>query len=273
MSRTSSEIFDVSNKVICLTGASGLIGNTIAKTISANGAKLILGDLNAKKLRENFSDFSPENTLLVPLDITDQSSISALIDEARAKYGRIDVLINNAAIDAKFEKDSNTDLAAIDFAEFPLEKLQQSIDVNITGTIKMTQAVVKLMIAQKSGNIINLASTYSLVAPNPALYFKEGETFKNKPMDYIVTKSFIPNFTRYLAAHYAKDGIRCNALAPHAIDNQHDETFKSAFKKLSPLGRMSNRSELEGAFLFLISEATSYMTGQTLVVDGGWTIQ
>ncbi len=90
-------------------------------------------------------------------------------------------------------------------------------------------------------------------------------------MDYLVTKSFIPNFTKYLATQYAKDGIRCNALAPHAIDNNHDEQFKNAFKKLSPLGRMSDRSEFEGAFIYLISNASSYMTGHTMVVDGGWT--
>ena len=271
MSRTSAEIFDVSDKVICLTGAAGLIGTTIAKALNANGAKLVLGDLNVEKLKSQFGSFDSENTLLAPLDITDEKSISALVEKAKVKFGRIDVLINNAAIDAKFEKDSNTDLASVDFADFPIDKLQRSIDVNITGTIKMTQAVVKLMITQKSGNIVNLASTYSLVASNPGLYFDEGEPFKNKPMDYIVTKSFIPNFTKYLATHYAKDGIRCNAIAPHAIDNNHPESFKTKLKQFSPIGRMSDRNEFEGAFLYLISNASSYMTGHTMVVDGGWT--
>ncbi len=271
MSRTSSEIFDINNKVICLTGAAGLIGTTIANTLYANGAKLVLGDVNLEKLKKQFSGFDINQMLLMPLDITNQSSIAELVNAAKQKFGRIDVLINNAAIDAKFEKDSNTELASVDFADFPLDKLQHSIDVNITGTIKMTQAVVKLMIAQKSGNIVNLASTYSLVAANPGLYFNEGESFKNKPMDYLVTKSFIPNFTRYLATHYAKDGIRCNAIAPHAIDNNHPESFKNKLKQFSPLGRMSDRSEFEGAFIYLISDASSYMTGHTMVVDGGWT--
>jgi NAD(P)-dependent dehydrogenase (short-subunit alcohol dehydrogenase family) len=271
MTRTTAEIFDVKDKVVCLTGAAGLIGNTIAKVLHVNGAKLILCDLEMSKLELLYADWTVDNVLLSAFSITEVEGVKTLVNDAKAKFGRIDVLVNNAAIDAKFEKDSNTDLASVDFADFPIDKLQQSIDVNITGTIKMTQAVVKLMIKQQSGNVVNLASTYSLVASNPSLYFNEGDPFKNKPMDYLVTKSFIPNFTRYLATHYAKDGIRCNAIAPHAIDNNHDDTFKSAFKRHSPVGRMSDRSEFEGAFLYLISNASSYMTGHTMVVDGGWT--
>ena len=271
MSRTSAEIFDINNKVVCITGAAGLIGTTIAKALKSNGAQLILCDLDLKSLEQKFGDWPSDQVLLSAFDITKADEIAAMVASAKAKFGRIDVLINNAAIDAKFEKDSNTDLASVDFADFPLDKLQQSVDVNILGTIKVTQAVVKVMKEQQSGNIINLASTYSLVAANPSLYFNEGEAFKNKPMDYLVTKSFIPNFTRYLATHYAQQGIRCNAIAPHAIDNNHDESFKNKLKQFSPLGRMSDRTEFEGAFIYLASDASSYMTGHTMVVDGGWT--
>jgi NAD(P)-dependent dehydrogenase (short-subunit alcohol dehydrogenase family) len=271
MTRLTSDIFDIRNTVVCVTGAAGLIGETIANVLYVNGARLVLCDLDKQKLEKYYGEWDAKRVLLSAFDITDVQGAIHMVKSAKARFGRIDVLVNNAAIDAKFEKDSNTDLAAVDFADFPLEKLQQSVDVNVVGTIKVTQAVVKLMIEQQAGNIINLASTYSLIAPNPKLYFSPDEEFRNKPMDYLVTKSFIPNFTKYLATHYAKNGIRCNALAPHAIDNNHDESFKQAFSQLSPLGRMSDRSELEGAFIYLISSASSYMTGHTLVVDGGWT--
>ena len=127
------------------------------------------------------------------------------------------------------------------------------------------------MLKQKKGNIINVASTYSLVAPNQSLY-DFGEGISNfKPVDYIASKSFIPNFTRYLATFYSKEGIRCNAIVPHGIYNNHSNEFLKNWSKLSPIGRMCNREELNGPFTFLASEASSYMTGSILNVDGGWT--
>ncbi len=127
------------------------------------------------------------------------------------------------------------------------------------------------MLQQKAGNIINVASTYSLVAPNQSLYdFGDGD-FSYKPVDYVLSKSFIPNFTRYLATLYAKENIRCNAIVPHGIEQGHDQKFIHNFSKLSPLGRMCDKDELTGPFTFLASDASSYMTGSLLVVDGGWT--
>ena len=127
------------------------------------------------------------------------------------------------------------------------------------------------MIQEGRGNIINVASTYSLVSPNQKLYdFGDGEIMF-KPIDYVATKSFLPNFTRYLATFYAKQGIRCNAIAPHGVFNDHPREFIKNWKELSPIGRMCNPKELHGPFTFLASDASSYMTGSTLVVDGGWT--
>ena len=127
------------------------------------------------------------------------------------------------------------------------------------------------MLKQGYGNIINVASTYSLVSPNQKLYDFGDGTIQYKPVDYIVTKSFIPNFTKYLATFYASDNIRCNAIAPHGIFNDHDEKFLQNFAALSPIGRMADKKEMTGPFTFLASDASSYMTGTTLVVDGGWT--
>jgi len=267
--------FDIEQKVILVTGAFGLIGKEISRAFIAQGAQVILADLNVARMTsleaELKQEFPDGKFLLTSLDITNEESISACMKHSLEKFGRIDVLINNAAIDAKFDKENSNQVNPSRFENYPIELLRKSVEVNLTGTVLITQHVCRQMLIQGSGNIINVASTYSLVAPNQSLY-DYGEGTRNfKPIDYIATKSFIPNFTRYIATFYSKDNIRCNAIVPHGIYNDHDEKFLVNFSKMSPLGRMCERSELNGPFTFLASEASSYMTGSVLVVDGGWT--
>ena len=181
------------------------------------------------------------------------------------------MLVNNAALDAKFDQESTGKVNSSRFENYPVALLRKSIEVNITGTLQMTQAVCRQMLEQKHGNIINVASTYSLVAPNQSLYDFGTGIQQFKPVDYIVTKSCIPNFTKYLATFYAGENIRCNAIVPHGIENNHSDAFKENFARLSPMGRMCEREELVGPFSFLASDASSYMTGAVLTVDGGWT--
>ena len=266
----------VEDKVIIITGATGLIGKEIGFMLLKNDAKVIFADINQDtllKTEDEIKQFaSSSQYLCVVLDITNEQSIKNCVDQTVHKFKCIDTLINNAAIDAKFDKLGTSNINNSRFENYPLELLKKSIDVNITGTIMMTQQVCKQMLVQKSGSIINLASTYSLVAPNQSLYdFGNGDEIKYKPVDYIATKSFVPNYTRYLATFYAKENIRCNAIVPHGIINDHDEAFQSNFAKYSPLGRMCNRSELNGVFILMCSDASSYMTGSIVVVDGGWT--
>lgn len=265
-------IFSIEGKVILLTGASGLIGKFLKELFINHGAHVIAADLNVQNSSLNKSERGGR-CLEIFLDLTKEESIVTCLSEAIQEFGRIDVLINNAAIDAKFEGAVASDLSSIDFSEFPYELLKKSIEVNVAGTIRMTQLVTQVMLKQTptSGHIINLASTYSLVGTNPRLYDRGDGVFRNKPMDYVATKSFIPNFTKHLAAHYGKRGIRVNAIAPHGIYNNHKPPFTTSFEELSPLGRMCDIQEIAGPFLFLVSNASSYMTGHTLVVDGGWT--
>lgn len=272
----NQQTISVNDKVVFITGATGLIGKEISFMLLQNRAKVVFADINKTALtntQQEVEQFTSANQFLfIELDITNENSIQQSIDKAISKFGKIDVLINNAAIDAKFDKSGMDQVNNSRFENYPLELLKKSIDVNMVGTIAMTQHMCRQMLKQGNGSIINLASTYSLVAPNQSLYdFGDGNEINFKPIDYVATKSFIPNYTRYLATFYAKEGIRCNAVVPHGIFNDHDTKFQNNFAKLSPLGRMCDRSELNGIFLLLCSDASSYMTGSVVTVDGGWT--
>lgn len=260
-------------KSILFTGAFGLIGKEICTHYMNEGARVAWADIIIDEkmvswLRENFAE---TDFIVVEMDITNEQQVAEGVEKIIAHFGTIDVLVNNAAIDAKFDKSGISKVNQTRFENYPIDLLRKSVEVNLTGTIIMTQAACRQMLKQGYGNIINVASTYSVVAPNQALYDFGQETQNYKPIDYIASKSFIPNFTRYIATFYAKDNIRCNAIVPHGILNNHDEAFLNNFAKLSPLQRMANREEMRGPFTLLASDESSYMTGSVLMVDGGWT--
>jgi NAD(P)-dependent dehydrogenase (short-subunit alcohol dehydrogenase family) len=263
------------NKVILITGAFGLIGQTLAQSFIEQGALVVLGDNDASKMPPLAKEFAhrypADRYQCIELDITRETSCSESIKTAVGQFGRLDVLINCAGIDAKFDRFGSQAVHHQSFENYPIELIRNSIDVNMTGTILITQYACRQMVKQKSGNIINVASTYSLVAPNQQLYNFGDDVTRYKPVDYVTSKSFIPNFTRYVATFYAGKNIRCNAIAPHGIANNHSEQFIKNFKTHSPIQRMCDRNELIGPFTFLASDASSYMTGVTLTVDGGWT--
>ncbi len=265
----------VADKVILVTGAYGLIGLTLARAFLQQGALVVLADRDESKeasiRAELATSYADDHFLLQKLDITQEESCEEAVQKSVQKFGRLDVLVNSAAIDAKFDKTHAADINPSRFEHYPAGLLRQSVDVNLTGTVLMTQAACRQMLTQGSGNIINVASTYSLVAPNQSLYNFGDGVKQFKPVDYIASKSFIPNFTRYVATFHARDGIRCNAIVPHGVLNDHDPAFLENFAKLSPMGRMCDREELIGPFTFLASNASSYMTGSVLTVDGGWT--
>ena len=271
----ANDALSIRDKVILVTGAFGLIGKEISRSYLEHQAKVILAGHNPAQInaiQNDFAaDFDQNDFLVCELDVTDLNSIEQCLTSCISKFGRIDVLVNNAAIDAKFDKANKDKVVSSRFENYPIDLLRMSVEVNLIGTIQITQAVCRQMLQQGSGNIINVASSYSLVSPNQQLYdFGEDEmTFK--PVDYVAGKSFMPNFTRYLATFYAKDNIRCNAIAPHGIFNGHEEKFLENFARLSPVGRMCDKSEINGPFIFLASDASSYMTGSVIVVDGGWT--
>jgi NAD(P)-dependent dehydrogenase (short-subunit alcohol dehydrogenase family) len=266
--------FSLSKKVILISGASGLIGTEISDALASAGAKIILLDRKPLKtiikLESKLKKKYKTNVKSFSCDISNELNTKNCIKKIIYHFGKIDVLINLAAIDAKIES-KKTNPNKIVFHKFPLDLWNKSIDANITGTFVITKLVIKEMLKKKSGNIINVASTYSLVAPNHDLYKVNSKQTFYKPVDYVVTKSMIPNFTRYISTFYGKKGIRANTIVPHGVIDKASAAFKKNFRRLSPIGRICDKKELRGPFIFLSSEASSYMNGSIFVIDGGWT--
>jgi NAD(P)-dependent dehydrogenase (short-subunit alcohol dehydrogenase family) len=264
--------YRLDEKIAVVTGGAGLLGSEFCQTLSAAGARVILADIN-RELGERISSGFEQAGLEVeyfPLDVTSADSIEALMQRIDRTYGGLDILVNSAAMDPKFDP-QQAEKQIYDFESFPLDSWQNALDVNMTGMFLVTQAVSRLMIRKKMGSIINICSTYGLVGPDQRIYEKPGESQRYKPVYYSVTKAGVLGFTRYLASYYAGTEIRVNALTPGGVFNNHDDDFVKAYSARTILGRMARKDEMNGALLFLASDASSYMTGANLIVDGGWT--
>jgi len=265
------EIFSLKNKTAIVTGALGLIGKEHCKALSEAGANVIAADVDETKCQHFAKELSTES-LGISLDVTSPDSIKKLRDKVLQKFGHIDVLVNNAAINDMFENPK----AATEqskFENYPLELWQKSLDVNLTGVFLCAQILGTEMAKQKSGSIINIASTYGITAPDQSLYIKEdGTQAFYKPPAYSATKGAVIMFTRYLASYWGKAGVRVNTLTPGGVENNQDDFFVEKYSAKTPLGRMAKPTDYKGALIFLASDASSYMTGANLVVDGGWTI-
>jgi 2-deoxy-D-gluconate 3-dehydrogenase len=189
---------------------------------------------------------------------------------ALEKFGTIDILVNSAALDPKFDK-SGIGKHNSAFEEYPLAAWEAAVRVNLTGAFLCSQVAAKAMLKQGGGVIINICSTYGLGGPDQRIYVRKDQATQYKPVDYTVTKAGILGLTKYLATYYGDKNIRVNALSPGGVFNQHDEEFVKAYSSRTVLGRMARPDEMNGALLFLASDASSYMTGANLIVDGGWT--
>jgi NAD(P)-dependent dehydrogenase (short-subunit alcohol dehydrogenase family) len=205
------------------------------------------------------------------VDITQRASVEALLQTVLAARGRADVLVNNAAVNDMFESPTaGAELSK--FENYPLELWQRSLDVNVTGTFLCAQVIGAEMARKGQGSIINIASTYGIVAPDQSIYQKpDGSQSFFKSASYPTTKGAVIALTRFIATYWGTKGVRCNAISPGGVENAQDEYFVKNYAAKTPLGRMSRPTELAGALVFLASEASSYVTGSNVVVDGGWT--
>ena len=269
------EKFDLTGRVAVVTGAVGLLGAEFCQTLAEAGAAVAVLDLNesaSHAVAESLTR-SGYQALALPTDITQPDVVSAAVEKALSAFGRIDILVNSAALDPKFDPDAvNKGITPGAFEDYPLDLWNSALNVNLTGMFLMTQACVKPMIEQgKKGSIINICSTYGLNGPDQRIYIKDGKRVAFKPVYYTVTKAGVMGFTKYLAAYYAETEIRVNALTPGGVFNNHEEYFVRNYSAKTILGRMARKDEMNGALLFLASDASSYMTGNNVVVDGGWT--
>jgi 2-deoxy-D-gluconate 3-dehydrogenase len=267
------ERFDLTGKVALVTGGAGLLGLEFCLVLAEAGAAVAVVDLNAAAAHKVSRDLTGKGyqALAVPTDITDPTAVQIMRDTVLDKFGSLDILVNSAALDPKFDPGHTEPGSSGAFEDYPLAAWQQALDVNLTGMFLVSQAVAPAMLAQKGGVIINVCSMYGLVGPDQRLYQREGQPPRFKPAYYSVTKAGVLGFTKYLATYYAGKHIRVNALTPGGVFNGHDEAFLQEYAARAVLGRMAERHEMNGALLFLASEASSYMTGANLVVDGGWT--
>jgi NAD(P)-dependent dehydrogenase (short-subunit alcohol dehydrogenase family) len=263
------ELFDLTGKIALVTGALGLIGKAHCVALRDAGARVIVADLNAQACAEYAAFLSPD-AIALAMDIRSESSVESAAAKIQSSLGRIDILVNNAAINDHFQESADV-LAMSSFENYPLELFQKSWEVNVMGLFLVSQKFGKLMLAS-GGSIINIASTYGMVGPDQQLYRNEaGEQLFFKTPAYPTTKGAVINFTRYLAAYWGDKGIRVNTLSPGGVENGQADFFQQQYAKKTPLGRMAKITDYAGALVFLASDASAYMTGANLVVDGGFT--
>jgi len=275
MSRDIRTLFDLKNQVAVITGGGGLLGEMHGEAIAEAGGIPVLLDLRgdrAKNVAKTLAQRYQVNALGLEADITAKHVLRAVTQEVLDRFGRIDILINNAANDPKVQSGGEVEWSR--FESLSPEQWQQDVSVGLTGTFYCCQVVGSEMARRNSGVIINIASDLGLIAPDQRLYRKQGvpdDQQPVKPVTYSVVKHGIIGLTRYLATYWAERNVRVNALAPGGVRTDQPEEFIRRLSSLIPMGRMASKDEYKGAIVFLASGASAYMTGTTLVIDGGRT--
>ncbi len=275
---TSIENFYIENKIVVITGGAGLLGKKHAEAVIEGKGIPVLIDISAQALddaKKQLIDTYGKNCSVecYTADITKSQRIKEISDDLIKKYEHIDVLINNAANNPKVEGNA-ANMKAIQFENFPMQMWIDDIAVGLTGAFVCAQIFGEVMARQGDGNILNISSDLGIIAPDQRIYRKEelsAEEQPVKPVTYSVIKHGLVGLTKYLATYYAEKGIRANTLCPAGVFNGQNEEFLDKLTNLIPMGRMANINEYKSTILYLISDASSYMTGSTVIVDGGRT--
>ena len=263
--------FKLDGRVALVTGGAGLLGRGFCRTLAEAGAAVIVADKNLNEAEKVASEISHTGqALALEVDVTRPDSVRAMTAAAKDKFGRLDVLVCSAALDPKFDPHLGGSYEQ-DFEHYPLESWRQALDVNLTGAFLSAQAAAPLMLEQGGGVMVMIASIYGLSGPDQRIYRDPQKPPQYKPAYYPASKAGLLGLTRYLAAYYAGHSIRVNALTPGGVFNDHEAFFEREYSARTMLGRMADKDEMNAALLFLASDASSYMTGSNLVVDGGWT--
>jgi len=266
-------MFDLTGRVAVITGGAGLLGQQHAEAIAGAGGIPVLADISLVSVDPHslaFKEHFGDKAFATKTDITKLESVKALLAEVLNRYGRVDILINNAANNPKMEKTADVEFSRLE--NFPLKQWEADLSVGLTGAFLCSQVIGSEMVKHKRGVIVNVASDLAVIAPDQRLYRKPNlpaDQQPVKPVTYSVVKTGLIGLTRYLATYWADAGIRVNAISPGGIYNNQPDEFVQRLANLIPLGRMANANEYQAAILFLCSDASSYMTGTNLVIDGG----
>jgi NAD(P)-dependent dehydrogenase (short-subunit alcohol dehydrogenase family) len=267
--KKSGELFSLANKVVVVTGGAGLLGQVFCQALVDVGAHVAIVDLDlasAETVAKRINKSDAQRVIAVGSDITSPESVTQMVTNVVKQLGRIDVLVNNAA-----SKGSSLDAFFESFEDYSLKTWREVMSVNIDGLFLVAQAVGKQMKKQGSGSIIQTSSIYGVVAPDQRIY--EGSEYNGRPINtpavYSASKSAVNGLTNYLATYWASSKIRVNSLTPGGIASGQNSEFNKKYSNRVPLGRMGEATELVGALIYLASDASSYVTGQNLIVDGG----
>ncbi len=265
----SGERFRLDGRVAVVTGAAGLLGREHCNALAQAGAIVYACDLSAKAA-EHVAVGLGVGHVGVALDVTDEDSVGELRDRIIEEHGRVDVLVNNAALNDAVENALTT--SPIGLETYPTALFRKVLDVNVTGIFLMSRTLGSVMARSGRGSIINIASTYGVVAPDQSLYkTPDGDQVFIKSAAYPTSKGAVVQLTRYIATYWGSRGVRANCLSPGGVENSQDNHFVDAYSKRTPLQRMASRTDFAGAVVFLASDASAYMTGANLIVDGGFT--
>ena len=264
--RNTKELFDLTGRCAIVTGGRGLYGASISLGLCEMGATVVIASRNGAKCEELASELREKGykAIGLSLDLSDDASIKNFVKEVYDRFGRIDILVNNA-VDRR---------NMVSLAEATREKLRDSAETNLSGQMLLSQAVLEYMIPAESGSIINISSMRGIDCPHFPFY---PEAMGDQPVNYTTEKWAMVGLTKYMAGRYGKHHIRVNCIAPGGFnpglsDDPEKKAFVDTYIANCPLGCWANEDDIKGPVVFLASDAANYITGATLVMDGGWTI-
>jgi len=276
MAKSIKEIFDLAGRTAVITGGAGLLGVKHAEALAMAGATPVLVDIAGDAAEERARQIGAQYgvpALGLPCDITRPADVDSLLRCVLDETGRVDILINNAANNPKAEARSGENWSRLE--RFSLEQWQADVAVGLTGAFLCSQTFGTEMARRGKGVILNIASDLAIIAPDQRIYRRPGipdDQQPVKPVSYSVVKTGLIGLTRYLATYWADKGVRVNAISFGGVYNDQPPEFVQKLTELVPLRRMANIDEYQGATVFLCSDASSYMTGANLVIDGGRTV-
>jgi len=270
ISNDDANLFSVKNKVIAIIGATGILGEQYVDFLSDKGAKIIIGDIDYDKCKNLSDKLNSLGRTTFPLfvDNTSQASIEIFFNEIVKEFKSLDILINNAQV--------KPERFYAPFEDYDIETLNEVLCGNLSGVVISSKEACKIYQQNGSGVIVNVASIYGVVAPDQRIYdntkniYYPDENFSS-PVSYAISKAGIIQLTKYLSSYYREKQIRINCLTPGGVRDNHDNKFVEQYAFRTTLGRMADKDEYNGAILFLCSDASSYMNGANLVIDGGWS--